>query len=166
MSIYDPDQVRNERLALEELRQHDRKSKPLWQRLHEVMDNALLLSTVPSAGISEYTTKGKAEGSAPPQQQTIETKDHLALIEYAIELLEEAVDGERGLSPAREFKTMRTDELDQELLKWRGVASFVVAVKAPWLGRTPRTIERARQRLNVRQSDGETLPPKVEKYAA
>jgi hypothetical protein len=147
--LTDVEQISAQVLALQEARLQMRAQRPLWQRLRAASDKAKVLSTVPSAGISEYTTHGKTEGSEPPQQQIVDITDRMALVAHAIEMLEEAVDEECGLSPARAFNTKRTEDLDKELLKWRGVPSFVVAVKAPWLGRTPRTIERARERMQV-----------------
>jgi hypothetical protein len=164
--LTDVEQISAQVLALQEVRVTMRAQRPLWQRLRAATDKAKVLSTVPSAGISEYTTHGKTEGSEPPQQQIVDITDRMALVAHAIEMLEEAVDEECGLSPARSFNTKRTDELDKELLKWRGVPSFVVAVKAPWLGRSPRTIERARERLQVRQSDGMPLDPERQRKKA
>jgi hypothetical protein len=135
--LTDVEQISAQVLALQEVRLQMRAQRPLWQRLRAASDKAKVLSTVPSAGISEYTTHGKTEGSEPPQQQIVDITDRMALVAHAIEMLEEAVDAECGLSPARAFNTKRTEDLDKELLKWRGVPSFVVAVKAPWLGRIP-----------------------------
>jgi hypothetical protein len=164
--LTDAEQISAQVLALQEARLQMRAQRPLWQRLRAASDKAKVLSTVPSAGISEYTTHGKTEGSEPPQQQIVDITDRMALVAHAIEMLEEAVDEECGLSPARAFNTKRTEDLDKELLKWRGVPSFVVAVKAPWLGRSPRTIERARERLQVRQSDGMPLDPERQRKRA
>src|SRR4051812_42091618 len=119
MTVYDPDKIRNERLALEELRQREREHKPLWQRLHEVTDRALLLSTVPSAGISEYTTHGKTEGSEPPQQQTIDTEPIMRRVQNAVEELEAGLDAHFGLGESRNYTTMLGHEKDRELLdRW------------------------------------------------
>jgi hypothetical protein len=52
---------------------------------------------------------------------------------------------------------MSKEEKNKELLKWAGQKSWVVAAKAPWLGATPRTIERIRDELGVRPSDGGVL---------
>lgn len=148
------EQVRAQALALQSIRDDIRKGRPLWAQLRVAMDKAKLLSTVGSGGISEYTTRGKTEGKAPPRQQETALEDHLALVEHAVELYVSAVDAESGLGAGKVFALMDREEKDKELLKWRGVKSWVVAARAPWLGDTPRTIERARDRLMVRPSNG------------
>lgn len=151
------ERIRNERVALDHMRRQDRKNKTLPTRLREALDAARMLSTAKAGQIGSDTARQKAQSKEPPAAQEIHIEDRLSHIEHAIELLEEVIDAERGLSPARDFKTLTTSELDQELLKWVGVPSWVVAVRAPYLGRTPRTIERARQRLGVRPVDGRPL---------
>jgi hypothetical protein len=153
------EQIRTQALALQAIREEQRRSRPLWERLRRAQDKARMLSTVPSGGISEYTTRGKTEGKEPPQQQETALKDHLALVEHAVELYEDAVAAECGLGAGKTFALMDREEKDAELLKWRGVKSWVVAAKAPWLGDTPRTIERARERLGVKSSNGLDLDP-------
>jgi uncharacterized protein (DUF1501 family) len=151
------ERIREERLALHHMRCQARKDKSLPTRLREAIDQARMLSTAKAGQIGTDTARQKAQSKEPPAAEEIHIADRLAHIEHAIELLEEVVDSERGLSPARDFKTLTTSELDQELKKWVGVPSWVVAARAPYLGRTPRTIERARQRLGVRQKDGRPL---------
>lgn len=156
------EQIQTAALALQANRQALRAQKPLWVRLREATDRARLLSTVPSAGISEYTTSGKSEDREPPAQQEVDISERLALVSHAVELLEAHVDAECGLSAAaREFTSMSMEEKDKELLKWRGVKSWEVCTRAPYLGKTPRTIERARERLELRPSDGMPKVPKV-----
>jgi hypothetical protein len=70
--LTDVEQISAQVLALQEQRLQMRAQRPLWQRLRAASDKAKVLSTVPSAGISEYTTHGKTEGSEPPQQQIVD----------------------------------------------------------------------------------------------
>jgi hypothetical protein len=152
--ITNVEEIRTAALALQAIREEQKASRPLWDRLRRAQDKARLLSTVPSGGISEYTTRGKTEGKEPPAQQTMDFRDELALVENAVEHLELAVEAEQGLGARKEFALMSKEEKNKELLKWRGVKSWVVAAKAPWLGETPRTIERIRDELGVRPSNG------------
>ncbi len=151
------EQVRAQALALDANRRTIRETKTLPRRLEEAINRAGLMSTVPSAGISEYTTRGKSETVAPPRQDEVDVSRRLSLVRFAIEQLEEQVDMECGLSPARNFNTLSMEEKDAELLRWRGVKSWEVAARSPQLGATPRTIEKARERLDVRPVDGEPL---------
>jgi hypothetical protein len=154
------DRIREQALIQQKVREDMREAKPLWMRVRDVENRCRVLSTVPSAGISEYTTSGKTEGKAPPAQQEADFRDERARVEFAVRQWEGAVDSENGLGARREFAQMRTEEKDRELLKWRGVKSHEVATFAPWLG-SPNTIERARKRLGVRQSDGSELERKL-----
>lgn len=148
------EEIRAQALVQQKVREDLRQSRPLPERLSRAMHKARMLSTVPSGGISEYTTRGKTEGREPPAQQEADFRNELALVESAIEILEKAVESEQGLGARKEFALMSKEEKNKELLKWRGVKSWVVAAKAPWLGETPRTIERIRDDLGVRPSNG------------
>jgi hypothetical protein len=153
----DLEAIRAQALALQANREELRASRPLPERLSRALNRAKMLSTVPSGGISEYTTRGKTEGKAPGPQQTADFRNELALCLSAIETLEQAVEAEQGLGARKEFSLMSKEEKNKELLKWAGQKSWVVAAKAPWLGATPRTIERIRDELGVRPSDGGVL---------
>lgn len=149
------EQVRSQALVLQAIREEQRKSLPLWERLKRAQDKARIMSTVPSAGISEYTTRGKTEGSAPPAQQEPDFRNEFALVEHAIDHLWAAVEAEQGLGAHQVFSMMSKEEKNKELLKYRGVHSSEVARIAPWLGRSARTIERIRAvDLGVRPSNG------------
>jgi hypothetical protein len=86
-------------------------------------------------------------------------RDELTRIVAAVEVLEDAVRAELGGGVRTAFAMLRGEDKDKELLKWAGTPSFVVAVRAPWLGATPRTIEVARKRLGVKPWNGLELVP-------
>jgi hypothetical protein len=148
------ERIRNERVALDHMRRQARKDKGLPARLSEAIDAARVLSTAKAGQIGSDTARQKAESKEPPQAQDIDWAGHFTRIEMAIEHLEDAVDAERGLSLARDFRRLTTPDLDRELLKWEGVPSYEVCVRAPWLGGTPRTIENARRRLGMTATYG------------
>lgn len=150
--------IRTQALALQAIREEQRASRPLPERLSRALMRAKTLSTVPSGGISEYTTRGKTEGKMPPAQQTADFRSEIALVLNAVEHLEAAVEAEQGLGSHKAFASMSREEKNDELRKWRGVKSWEVCTRAPWLGQTPRTIERIRKEdLGVRPIDGQEL---------
>jgi hypothetical protein len=149
----DLERIREQALIQQKVREDMREAKPLWMRVRDVENRCRVLSTVPSAGISEYTTSGKTEGKAPPAQQEADFRDERARVEFAVRQWEFAADSEQGLGARKVFAQMDGSDKDKELLKWRGVKSFEVATFAPWLG-SPKTVERARDRLGVRPSNG------------
>lgn len=149
------EKLRNERVALAYMRAQERRQRPLWARLRDAVDQAKVFSTAKASNLDPVDiSRQKAGSREPPQAQDTDWSGYLARVELALEHFEEALDAERGLSPARDFKRMTTSELDRELAKWAGVDSHEVARRAPWLGKTYWTICRARKRMGVRQNDG------------
>lgn len=166
MTWDEQDRIRNERVALAAGRLQMREQKALWARLRDAENRFRMISSAPASQIREATSSRKPESKPPPHCEDIDILPRMDQVKHAILVLEEVLDAYLGLSPARDFKTLTTSELDAEVLKWEGVESWKVAAYASYLGRTPRTIENARRRLGKRPTDGRPLVKREEGKAA
>ena len=136
---------------------------PLSERLRACEDRQRKLSATSGISYGPKTSSGKAESQPPPDPVPFEAERFLRPIRDSVEDLERALDAEEGLGPPKNVTLMRGEEKDAEIMRrWEGVDSKTVCQLAPHLGTSNRTIERARERLGVRPSDG---LPKAERAA-
>lgn len=167
---------RDERLAR---RRADRERRSMGRRLDRAIAEIGLLEGKAARAIASSRTTGEGSpgGNAPPKVSGPDVSTPLTLIARHLRAIEDAIDAELGLlsepavgdrpgftSAAEGGRMLSTADRDCKVFdELQGIRSDLVARDFPHLGKTARTIERARvaeaerRGLRVRAVDGVVL---------